>query len=305
MKRYYTFMYVRPGNTGVRTIRVRRSIALALLVCFAGLVLSAAGVLLSHSGELARSVSLKRLERENEALTSRVNRYRGDIEQLRDRMAVSFDLQNRARLLASLDPISSDVWKVGVGGPEPAPGLLETAYPESLWSSLDESLSAMIRQSELQLESSREVLNVLERERDVRESTPTLRPLKSGFLSSRFGPRMDPFLGEVVRHSGVDYRARTGTPVMSTAAGIVAFAGRNGGFGYMVEIDHGNGFRTKYAHLSKALVHRGQKVKRGEIVGLVGNTGHSTGSHLHYEVLFRKVHRDPLQYVIPDGTSYD
>jgi murein DD-endopeptidase MepM/ murein hydrolase activator NlpD len=85
----------------------------------------------------------------------------------------------------------------------------------------------------------------------------------------------------------------------------VSMARRNGGFGLMIEVSHENGFTTRYAHLSKILVTRGQKVKRGEIIGLVGNTGHSTGSHLHYEVLFRKVHRDPLQYVIPQGTSYD
>jgi len=116
---------------------------------------------------------------------------------------------------------------------------------------------------------------------------------------------MDPFLGEVVHHSGIDYRARTGTPVMSTADGVVGFARRNGGFGLMIEINHENGFSTRYAHMSKLLVTRGQKVKRGEVIGLVGNTGHSTGSHLHYEVLFRRAERDPLQYVIPQGVCYD
>jgi murein DD-endopeptidase MepM/ murein hydrolase activator NlpD len=116
---------------------------------------------------------------------------------------------------------------------------------------------------------------------------------------------MDPFLGEVVHHPGLDYRARMGNPVVSTAEGVVSLARRNGGFGLMIEVSHENGFATRYAHLSKILVTRGQKVKRGEIIGLVGNTGHSTGSHLHYEVLFRKVHRDPLQYVIPQGTCYD
>ena len=116
---------------------------------------------------------------------------------------------------------------------------------------------------------------------------------------------MDPFLGEVVFHPGLDYRARTGNFVVSTADGVVSVARRNGGYGLMIEVRHENGFATRYAHLSKILVIRGQKVKRGEIIGLVGNTGHSTGSHLHYEVLFRKAHRDPLQYVIPQGTSYD
>jgi murein DD-endopeptidase MepM/ murein hydrolase activator NlpD len=163
----------------------------------------------------------------------------------------------------------------------------------------------MILQSQLQLESYREVISILENEREVRMSTPSIRPLRSGFLSSRYGRRMDPFRGEIVHHPGIDYRARTGTPVMATADGAVRMAGRNGGYGLMIELNHGNGFKTRYAHLSKILVERGRKVKRGEVIGLVGNTGHSTGSHLHYEVLHRGVHRDPLQYVMTEGVCLD
>jgi murein DD-endopeptidase MepM/ murein hydrolase activator NlpD len=82
-------------------------------------------------------------------------------------------------------------------------------------------------------------------------------------------------------------------------------AKKKGSLGLVIEVNHGNGFVTRYAHLSKILVKRGQRIKRGEIIGRVGNTGRSTGSHLHYEVVFRKVHRNPLQYIIPSGTYYD
>ena len=305
MDRYFNFLYVRRGNNGIGTLRVRSAVAIVLVAAFMALIGSAAYILSSHSNHIATAITVKKLRHENEVLKVQAKRFQGDMEQLRNQMAASFDLQNRARLLANLEPISNDVWRVGVGGPEPLPSRIETAYPDSLFNDLSGDLGGMIRQSQLQLQSYREVIGVLEKEREVRESTPAIRPLKGGFLSSRFGRRMDPFLGEIVHHPGLDYRARTGSPAVSTADGIVGMAGRNGGFGYMVEIDHGNGFKTRYAHLSKVLVHRGQKVKRGEIIGLVGNTGHSTGSHLHYEVLFRKIHRDPLQYVIPEGTSYD
>jgi len=220
-------------------------------------------------------------------------------------MNLSFELQNRARLIASLEPLSADVWQAGIGGAEPDLDRMETAYPDSVFGTIDENLDRMLRQTEIQIESYSEVISVLEKEKKVRNGTPSIRPLRGGFLSSRFGRRMDPFLGEVVHHPGLDYRARMGNPVVSTAEGVVSLARRNGGFGLMIEVSHENGFATRYAHLSKILVTRGQKVKRGEIIGLVGNTGHSTGSHLHYEVLFRKVHRDPLQYVIPQGTCYD
>jgi murein DD-endopeptidase MepM/ murein hydrolase activator NlpD len=305
MSQYFEFMYIRNGNGGVRTLRIRKTIAIVVLAVVVGLIASSISILASHAGDIARAIELKKLDSQNGALRAEIGRFGAQIAELRKAMDASFNLQNRARMLASLDPISNDVWHVGVGGPEPLPLQMETAYPDSIFLGLNENLGTMLRQSKLQLDSYREVISVLDKEQEVRESTPAIRPVKGGFLSSRFGRRMDPFLGEITLHTGVDYRARTGSPVVATADGVVSFAGRDGGFGYMIEIDHGNGFRTRYAHLSKILVARGQRVKRSEMIGLVGNTGHSTGSHLHYEVLFRKAHRDPLQYVLPEGVSFD
>jgi len=305
MDRYFNFLYVRGGNAGVRTIRVHRILGIAALASCIALVILAAVLVGTRSGRVANNLAVRNIKSENERLTAELARFRVEVDALKNTMNLGFELQNRARLIASLDPLSSDVWQVGVGGPEPDLSRMETAYPDSVFSAIDESIEQMLRQSELQVQSYSEVLSILEKEKEVRNSTPSVRPLKGGFLSSRFGRRMDPFIGEIVQHPGLDYRARTGSPVMSTANGVVSRAGRNGGFGLMIEVDHGNGFKTRFAHLSKILVSRGQKIERGEVIGLVGNTGHSTGSHLHYEVLFRKVHRDPLQYVIPDGTCYD
>jgi murein DD-endopeptidase MepM/ murein hydrolase activator NlpD len=303
--RYLNILYVRRGNAGVRTIRMPRLLGMMALAAAVVLLVSAVVIVATHSSQVANKLIIKNLESENERLQAELGRFRGEVETLEDKMNLSFELQNRARLIASIDPISSDVWQVGVGGPVPDLDGMETAYPDSIFGSIDESLGRMLRQSELQIQSYSEVIGILDKEKEIRNSTPSIRPLKGGFLSSRFGRRMDPFTGTIVQHPGIDYRARTGNPVMSTAAGVVCRTGRNGGYGLMIEIEHGSGFKTRYAHLSKILVSRGQKVKRGEIVGLVGNTGHSTGSHLHYEVLFRKIHRDPLQYVISDGTCYD
>ena len=305
MDRYFNFLYVRGGNAGVRTIRVHRILGIAAPASCIALVILAAVLVGTRSGRVANNLAVRNIKSENERLTAELARFRVEVDALKNTMNLGFELQNRARLIASLDPLSSDVWQVGVGGPEPDLSRMETAYPDSVFSAIDESIEQMLRQSELQVQSYSEVLSILEKEKEVRNSTPSVRPLKGGFLSSRFGRRMDPFIGEIVQHPGLDYRARTGSPVMSTANGVVSRAGRNGGFGLMIEVDHGNGFKTRFAHLSKILVSRGQKIERGEVIGLVGNTGHSTGSHLHYEVLFRKVHRDPLQYVIPDGTCYD
>jgi len=305
MDRYFNFLWVRGANAGVKTIRVPRVLAIGALISVAVLLASAVVLIATRAGRIYNGIAVGNLKAENERLAEELGRFRTEADNLEAKMDLSFELQNRARLIASLEPLSADVWQAGIGGDEPDLDRMETAYPDSVFSTIDESLDRMLRQTEIQMESYSEVISVLEKEKKIRNGTPSVRPLKGGFLSSRFGRRMDPFLGEVVQHSGLDYRARVGSPVVSTAEGVVSFARRNGGFGLMIEVTHENGFATRYAHLSKILVTRGQKVKRGEIIGLVGNTGHSTGSHLHYEVLFRKVHRDPLQYVIPQGACYD
>jgi murein DD-endopeptidase MepM/ murein hydrolase activator NlpD len=113
---------------------------------------------------------------------------------------------------------------------------------------------------------------------------PVANPAPGSPLSSPFGARVDPFFGHQAMHTGLDFKAPSGTPVHATADGKVIDAGRNGGYGNMVEIDHGNGMVTRYAHLSRISVESGDKVARGAKVGEVGSTGRSTGPHLHYEV---------------------
>jgi len=305
MEKYFTFLYIRNGNAGVKTIRIHRFVVYVVLTIFTGLVITSIALIAHFSGKAKSLNELESLKEENAELLSRIQSFQGEIESLKKRMELSYEYQNQARLLAGLDPISRDVWEVGVGGPEPFAIRNEGFGKDFVYSSLSSDLDQMVRQSELELKSYKEILTMLEKDKRVRDCTPSIRPLRGGFLSSRFGRRMDPFTGRLARHLGVDFHARTGTPVMATADGIVTMAKKNGSFGLLIEINHGNGFKTRYAHLSKILVRRGQRVKRGEIIGLVGNTGRSTGSHLHYEVIYRKVHRNPLLYIIPEGVYYN
>ncbi len=112
---------------------------------------------------------------------------------------------------------------------------------------------------------------------------PVGRPT-TGAVTSPFGPRRDPFNGRRSFHEGMDFRGWRGEPIHATADGVVRRAGRLGGYGRYVELDHGNGFRTAYGHMLRIKVRRGQEVKRGDIIGLLGNSGRSTGPHLHYEI---------------------
>ena len=114
---------------------------------------------------------------------------------------------------------------------------------------------------------------------------PSEKPVKTGAFTSGYGVRSDPFQGRAAMHAGIDLSGPVGTPIYATADGTVTVAGWNsGGYGNLVEIDHGRGIQTRYAHLQKILVQDGARVKRGDLIGRMGSTGRSTGSHLHYEV---------------------
>ena len=129
-----------------------------------------------------------------------------------------------------------------------------------------------------------QVLNRLETLKGKVRKLPVDTPLPGAPVSSSFGNRVDPFHRSSAFHSGIDFRAATGTPILASGAGKVVKAGSNGGYGLMVEIDHGNGITTRYAHMSKILVSVGDKVKNHQKIGKVGSTGRSTGPHLHYEI---------------------
>jgi murein DD-endopeptidase MepM/ murein hydrolase activator NlpD len=130
-------------------------------------------------------------------------------------------------------------------------------------------------------------------------NTPSIMPT-SGWLSGAFTrARLHPILHETRPHEGIDVSAPHGTPIVAPAGGIVVRTGVEGGYGNVVEIDHGNGIRTKYAHCARILVRPGQRVERSQRIALVGNTGLSVGPHLHYEIIVNGKNVDPLKYVLP------
>lgn len=140
-------------------------------------------------------------------------------------------------------------------------------------------------------------LERLDSARRTARKLPFGNPSPGSNITSRFGNRTDPFLGRLALHAGIDFRASTGTEIRSTGAGTVVTAGRNGGYGNMVEIDHGDGLTTRYAHLSRVLVKVGDHVGASDPVGLSGTTGRSTGPHLHYEVRRDGKAVDPMRFL--------
>ncbi len=152
----------------------------------------------------------------------------------------------------------------------------------------------------LQMNDRARQLNLLERvvaQRDLVKSVlPAGRPISRGWLSSRYGMRNDPFTGKRVMHKGLDYAGKMNTDIVATAAGVVTWASKRYGYGQLVEINHGDGYSTRYGHCDKILVKVGDRVEPGHKIALMGSSGRSTGPHVHYEVLKDGKQTDPLKY---------
>ncbi|MDV3237496.1 MAG: M23 family metallopeptidase [Gammaproteobacteria bacterium] len=178
------------------------------------------------------------------------------------------------------------------GGPVEA-GAAHAYEPPDFMRELD-ALSAQLDDREQQLI----ILEDLLLSRTLKEQGyPAGRPVTSGWLSSYFGKRTDPFTGRPALHAGVDFAGKLGSDIVAVAAGVVIWSGKRHGYGNLIEINHGNGYVTRYAHNQKNLVKVGETVKKGQKIALMGSSGRSTGPHVHYEVLRDGRQVDPARYL--------
>ncbi len=179
-----------------------------------------------------------------------------------------------------------------LGGP--GEGVMQSALEPQAFSSAILTVATRLEDQERQLLVLEDLL--LDRALDVR-LLPAGRPVKAGWISSGFGKRIDPFSGAPSWHAGVDFSGRTGDDVYAVADGIVIWSGKRYGFGNMIEIDHGNGFVTRYAHNSELTVKVSDKISSGELIAKVGSSGRSSAPHLHFEVLKDDKSVNPIKYI--------
>lgn len=180
-----------------------------------------------------------------------------------------------------------------VGGPEAAVAVESISAPDFV-----QSLEMLTRQ----VDDRSAQLSLLENmlmSRNLRdEVSPAGRPIKRGWISSYYGMRTDPFTGRREHHKGMDLAGKEGSDVISVGAGVVTWAGSRYGYGNLVEVNHGNGYSTRYGHAAEVLVQVGDTVKKGQVVALMGSTGRSTGPHVHFEVLLKGKAVDPKKYIL-------
>lgn len=202
-------------------------------------------------------------------------------------------LGSRLATMAKLDDIEFGVANPpGMGGPLPVVNETHVSIP---------NLLATFNEMEYILQDRSEKLTAMESmliNRTLQEETsPGGKPSFGGYLSSLFGYRTDPMSGKREFHEGLDFSGKVGSPVVAVAAGIVTWSGVHYGYGNLIEISHGNGYVTRYAHNNKNLVNVGEKVEKGEVIATMGNTGRTTGTHVHFEVIQNGKHVDPKKYL--------
>lgn len=217
--------------------------------------------------------------------------------------------ENLYRAIFQAESIPESVRKSGYGGTNRYKHLLEASNSE-LVVSTTRKMDMLRKQLYIQSNSFEELIKMGQNQKERNQCIPAIQPISNKDLkqtASGYGMRIDPIYRTPRFHSGMDFSAKTGTDVYATGNGKVTMAGWKQGYGNCIVINHGYGFQTLYGHLSKYKVRVGQKVKRGEVIGEVGNTGKSTGSHLHYEVLVRGKHDNPSKYYYMDLTpkEYD
>ncbi len=232
---------------------------------------------------------LTAIEREAERMLTALTRR---FAELQGRLVRMEALGERMVMVADLDASEFDFSEVpAIGGVREGESVpVET--PEFV--AMVEQLSDQILARQQQLDALGGLLNDREFRRDV---VPAGRPVQRGWMSSGYGRRADPFSGRMAMHSGVDFAAPKGTDVYAVAGGVVVFSGRRGAYGNMVEINHGNGYSTRYAHATQNLVELGDAVRKGDVIATVGATGRATGPHVHLEVLKDGKHVNPARYV--------
>ncbi len=299
----YTLIVVPDHTSAVRRYRVQKNLMVQLaggLLLIAALIAGAAVHYLSVAKDASENQVLRE---ENLALRTQLKQVRERVEHIGSTLdrVERFDQKLRAVTLLN-DPRRN----LAMGPIERAPDAPNQAEihfaqqekelrSEVMLDSLDKLSATATRQEQ----SLQELQDYFLDQKALLSSTPSMWPAR-GWVTSDFGQRVDPYTASRVMHSGLDIAAAHGERIIAPSDGTVTYAGMEGGYGNVVVLDHGYGLKTRYAHLSRIMVKPGEKVVRGAQIGAVGNTGRSTGPHLHYEVRLNGVPQNPRQFILEE-----
>jgi murein DD-endopeptidase MepM/ murein hydrolase activator NlpD len=283
-----TIIFVPHAHAKLRKWRVT-NLQIGLLVgSFLLLTLAAAYVIWSHFNTPVSPVEVTRLQKEIRELRAVNQSFEASVQKLQGQLSSYEDRTRELAIVAGVESLGDGV-EAGIGGSAPeeasAPDLPKIQVRAALLGGVLDTVEARLEQ----------------RMRWI-SSTPAIAPVR-GILTSGFGSRADPLTHGRGNHQGIDIAAAWGQPVHASGDGLVLQAGDQGGYGKAVFLAHGYGLTTRYGHMSAITVRAGQRVKRGDVIGRVGNTGRSTGPHLHYEVRIDGAPLNPIGYILDNGSG--
>ncbi len=253
----------------------------------------------SFNNALLRT-QLAQKDGEINAQRKQIQNFASEINQLKDNVKKLCIFEDRVRLIADIQQTSDSSGLIGIGG-IPDNDLDYDIEVEEKHNSLIRQMHRQTKQIALAAEKQNQDFELLIKElykkKNLLAATPSVKPV-DGWVTSHFGYRKSPFTGQKEFHSGLDISNKKGEEVIATANGTVSYAGTKMLIGKLVVIDHGHGIVTKYGHLHEINVKRGQKIKRGDVIGLLGNSGRTTGPHVHYEVKINGLAVNPVKYIL-------
>lgn len=296
------------SNTGGRVKQYAASKTTLRVLAFLCLAFIAVLAYIVHDYKNLRNTSFDtyRLEgsvaRQLEEIKSQrkqIQKFAKEINSLKAKMTALKKTEDKIRVIANLES-TTQVGLFGIGGSLPED--LETNLDlkgkhNSLVREMHEQVNHLSAAFTNQGRGFESLLKHLEDQRNLLASTPAIRPT-DGWVTSRFGYRSSPFTDEREFHKGLDIATRKGTPIVATANGVVSYVGWKGQLGRVIVIDHGFGMVTRYGHIKEALVKRGETVKRGQKIAIVGSSGKTTGPHVHYEVMLNGLPVNPERYIL-------
>lgn len=298
--KFFTIMLLPSKTAKVKKIKLAQSVVTSM-VCSCAVIMAALGFACYDYLNLKfERVELEGLKQENRCQKVHIQSFAQKIDSLKFHIARLNQFDKKLRIIANLEKPEGSDQPMGIGGSvdeDNRSRLIFNAKQDMLIKRMHSDLEQLKVESSLKERSLQELYEFLQDQKSLLASIPAIWPTR-GWVTSGFGYRKSPFTGLREFHKGIDIGTRINTPIIAPAEGVVTYVGRKGGLGKLIVVNHGYGIVTRYAHLSKALKKIGQKVKRGEEIAKVGNTGRSTGPHLHYEVRVGGVPVDPRNYLL-------
>jgi murein DD-endopeptidase MepM/ murein hydrolase activator NlpD len=292
---FYTLIVVPHAKARFRRFQVPVRLAKWTITAVAIGGLTIGGVLIQFA-RMAKEVNdLRRLRAENSELLTKTRAYEENAGKLQAKVLQLQTMVTKLGVMAGLEHSLPEAGGAGVGGAVGSESQAPMLAPRAL-AAIDDSLTSLTRRSAQLEEFYKDQTMVL-------ASTPSIWPVR-GYLSAGFGNRIDPFTGQRDFHSGIDISTPIGTRIFAPADGVILSASVQGAYGNSIIVDHGYGVVTRYGHLDAYAVRPGQRVRRGDLIGFVGNTGRSTGPHLHYEVWVRDQAQNPIHFILDEYRTF-